>query len=271
MNNQPQIILKNVSKKYKLFSSRTDRLSEAFNPFGSRKHKEFFAIHNLNLVINKGEIVGVIGRNGSGKSTLLKMVAGITQPTSGTVEVRDNVVPLLELGTGFHPDLTGRDNIYFYTTLLGYEKSDIRKIIDEVIGFAEVGEFIDQPLKSYSSGMKARLAFSVSIYIDPDILIVDEVLAVGDEYFKEKSLNKMHELFKSGRTILFVSHSASAITELCTRAILLNKGEMAFQGDPEEVITYYREHFIKSAANKKESKRMDIINNEQTINFYSTE
>jgi len=245
MYQEPQIILKKVSKKYKLYSNKTDRLKEALNPFGSSKHKEFFAIRNLNLEIQRGEIVGIIGRNGSGKSTLLKMVAGITQPTYGTIKVRDNVVPLIELGAGFHPSLTGRENIFFYTTLLGYEKSEVKKIMDEVIEFAEIGEFIDQPLKSYSSGMTARLAFSVSVYIDPDILIVDEVLAVGDEYFKEKSLTKMHELFKSGRTILFVSHAAQTIEELCTRAILLNKGEILYHGDPGDVVKYYREYFKK--------------------------
>ena len=166
-------------------------------------------------------------------------------PTKGTITVRGNIVPLLELGGGFHKDLTGIENIYYYTLLLGYSKHDTLKIIDQVADFSELGDFINQPISSYSSGMKSRLAFSVSVNVDPEILIIDEVLAVGDEYFKKKSLAKMHELFNSGKTILFVSHSAKDITELCNRTIMMHKGEIVMEGMPDEVIDYYQEYYKK--------------------------
>jgi ABC-type polysaccharide/polyol phosphate transport system ATPase subunit len=241
MNHDPLISLEQVSKKYKLYTSHSDRLSDTFNPFQKGKHNEFFAIRDLNLSVNKGDIIGIMGKNGSGKSTLLKLVAGIAIPTSGFVKVKGQVVALLELGTGFHPHLTGRENIYFYTTLLGYKKKEIQALYDEIVNFADIGAYIDQPLKKYSSGMKSRLAFSVSVLIDPDILIVDEVLAVGDESFKNKSKKKMTELFKSGKTILFVSHSMIDIKEVCNRAIMLEKGIKVMEGNPNEVAAYYLE------------------------------
>jgi ABC-type polysaccharide/polyol phosphate transport system ATPase subunit len=208
-------------------------------------YSQFNAVDNINLTVHQGDILGVIGRNGSGKSTLLKLVSRITIPTKGNIKARGNIVPLLELGGGFHKDLTGIENIYYYTMLLGYSKHETLKIIDQVADFAEIGEFIHQPISTYSSGMKSRLAFSVSVNVDPEILIIDEVLAVGDEYFKKKSLDKMHELFNSGKTILFVSHSAKDITELCTRSIMIHKGKIVKEGDPTDVINYYQEYFKK--------------------------
>jgi len=199
MNSNPQILLDKVSKKYRLYTKRSDRLLEALMPYKQRKFTDFFAVRNVELNINKGETLGIVGRNGSGKSTLLKLVAGITVPTSGTVRVSGNVVPLLELGGGFHPELSGFDNVYYYTTLLGFSKAETLDIIERVIDFTEIGEFINQPLKTYSSGMRSRLAFSVSININPEILIVDEVLAVGDEYFKKKSLQKMNDSLNQGK------------------------------------------------------------------------
>jgi len=244
MNHDPLISLEQVSKKYKLYSSHSDQMLDALNPFQRGKYNEFFAIRDFNLSVNKGDIIGIMGKNGSGKSTLLKLVAGIVTPTNGFIKVKGQVVALLELGTGFHPHLTGRENIYFYTTLLGYKKKEIQALYDEIVNFADIGEYIDQPLKMYSSGMKSRLAFSVSVLIDPDILIVDEVLAVGDESFKNKSKKKMTELFKSGKTILFVSHSMIDIKEVCNRAIMLEKGIKVMEGNPKEVAAYYLE-FIK--------------------------
>jgi ABC-type polysaccharide/polyol phosphate transport system ATPase subunit len=171
----------------------------------------------------------------------MKLIAGVTVPTNGTIRTKGKIVPLLELGSGFHPEFTGYENIYFYTAVLGYPKEMIRQKLKDIIDFAAVGEFIDQPVKNYSSGMKSRLAFSVSINIDPDILILDEVLSVGDGEFKEKSYEKMQSFFNLDKTILFVSHSMSSIKELCTRAILLEKGKLIMDDKPDKVIQHYNE------------------------------
>jgi ABC-type polysaccharide/polyol phosphate transport system ATPase subunit len=246
MNNEPQIILKHIAKKYKLYATKSDRVVEALVPFSGHRHREFYALKDINLVVNKGDILGILGRNGSGKSTLLKLIAGITTPTKGSLHVNGRIVPLLELGAGFHPDLTGRENIYFYSMLLGYSKQVIHELVAQVIDFAEIGEFIDQPIRIYSSGMKSRLAFSVSVNIDPDILIVDEVLSVGDEYFKAKSIERMQKLFRSGKTILFVSHSAKDLVALCNRAVMLHEGNIVREGVPESVLDYYQRYFKKA-------------------------
>lgn len=232
--------IKNVSKKYKLFRSRKHQALEALFPFLPKKHTDFYAIRDFNLSIQKGDILGIIGRNGSGKSTLMKMVAGVIQPTTGSVKVKGNLVPLLELGSGFHREFTGYENIYFYTAVLGYPKKKVLEKTQEIIEFADIGDFIHQPLKSYSSGMRARLAFSVSVNIDPDILILDEVLSVGDAAFKEKSYEKIKEFFENGKTILFVSHSMDAIKTLCNKAIIIDRGKLLMEGSPEDVIDYYR-------------------------------
>jgi ABC-2 type transport system ATP-binding protein len=181
----------------------------------------------------------------------MKLVAGVIQPTTGTVMVKGNLVPLLELGSGFHRDFTGYENIYFYTAVLGYPKKKVLEKTAEIIEFADIGEFIYQPLKNYSSGMKARLAFSVSVNIDPDILILDEVLSVGDAAFKEKSYEKIKEFFDNGKTILFVSHSMESIKTLCNRAIIIEKGKLLMDGDPESVIEKYSGVFPGRNPNKK--------------------
>jgi len=243
MNKKIAIEIKDVSKKYKLFNSKKDQALEALLPFIHRKHTDFFAIKDFNLVVKIGDILGVIGRNGSGKSTLMKLVAGVIQPTTGRVTVNGNLVPLLELGSGFHREFTGFENIYFYTAVLGYPKNKVLEKTAEIIEFADIGEFIHQPLKNYSSGMKARLAFSVSVNIDPDILILDEVLSVGDAAFKEKSYDKIKEFFEQGKTILFVSHSMESIKTLCNRAIVIEKGKLLMDGDPESVIEKYHTLF----------------------------
>jgi ABC-type polysaccharide/polyol phosphate transport system ATPase subunit len=241
MNNQPVIEVINVSKRYKLYKSKKHRAIEALIPHINKYHTDFYSLRNFNLKVNKGEIVGVIGRNGSGKSTLMKLIAGVTIPTSGTIRVKGKIVPLLELGSGFHPEFTGYENIYFYTAILGYPKEMIRAKIKEIVEFADVGEFIDQPLKNYSSGMKSRLAFSVSVNIEPDILILDEVLSVGDGEFKEKSYRKIKEFFDKKKTIIYVSHSMSSVKELCTRAIFIEKGELIMDDLPEKVTAYYND------------------------------
>ncbi len=241
MNKQFVIEVNNVSKKYKLYKSKKHRAIEALIPRINKFHTDFYSLKDFNLKVNQGEIIGVIGRNGSGKSTLMKLIAGVTVPTSGTIRVKGKIVPLLELGSGFHPEFTGYENIYFYTAILGYPKKLINTKIKEIIDFADVGAFIDQPVKNYSSGMKSRLAFAVSVNIDPDILILDEVLSVGDGEFREKSYQKIREFFDRKKTILYVSHSLNSIKDLCSRAILIEKGELIMDDLPEKVIPVYQD------------------------------
>lgn len=197
------------------------------------------ALKNINLEIKKGETVGVIGRNGAGKSTLLKLIAGVSQPTSGKIFVNGRVVPLIELGAGFHPELTGRENIFLNGVILGLSEKEIRSKIDQIIEFSEIKKFIDTPVKYYSSGMYMRLAFSVSVFVDPDILLVDEILAVGDNQFQTKCLKRMEEFKKNGVTIIFVSHSLETIKKFCQRVVYLRKGEIIADNQPEKVIDYY--------------------------------
>jgi ABC-type polysaccharide/polyol phosphate transport system ATPase subunit len=232
----------------------------ALNPRGNKKGQELFALKDIDLTVNKGEILGIIGRNGSGKSTLLKVISGILTPTEGTVESRGKIIPLIELGAGFHPEFTGLENIYFYTVILGYNRKKIDQLIPEIIEFSELGDFINQPIKNYSNGMKSRLAFSVSILVEPDILILDEVLSVGDDYFKEKSFSRMNEFFQSGKTILFVSHSAQQISQLCQRAILLDKGEIIDKGDTEKVTGNYKKFWNATGA-EQDKIRQELKDN----------
>lgn len=233
------IELQEVTKKYRLYNSKRQRLFSALFPSKKNSRKDFFAIKNVSLKIAKGEIVGIVGKNGSGKSTLMKLIAGVVTPTTGTITTAGNIMPLLELGSGFHPEFTGLENIYFYAALHGYWRKDTDKVVNEILEFADIGDFINQPYKNYSSGMKARLSFAVSVNIDPDILILDEVLSVGDAAFKDKSAARMKEFFNRGKTILFVSHALPSIVELCTRAILVDKGEIIMDGHPEQVTKSY--------------------------------
>ena len=239
-DNEVVIKLEGVSKKYKLFDDKKARMMEALHPLKKQYHKDFYALNNINLDVRKGEILGIVGMNGSGKSTMLKIISSIIQPSSGTVNVRGHVAPLLELGSGFNPEFTGLENIYFYNSIHGYNRKQTDAILDSILDFAEIGSFIHQPLKTYSSGMKARLSFAVSVNIDPDILILDEVLSVGDELFRRKCYAKMEEFFKGGKTILFVSHSADSINEMCSRAILLSKGQNILEGPAKLVTMFYQ-------------------------------
>lgn len=255
------IEIKNVGKKYNITHQRgryialRDILANILhNPFRFAKHKakqivgfatkeEFWALRNINLDINRGEIVGIIGPNGAGKSTLLKILTGITPPTEGEITMRGKVASLLEVGTGFHPELTGRENIFLNGAILGMTKKEIVKKFDAIVEFAGIEKFLDTPVKYYSSGMYVRLAFSVAAHLEPDILLVDEVLAVGDAEFQKKCLGKMEEVSKkSGRTILFVSHNMGAIQNLCKKTILINHGELEMVGETGKVIDYYLNH-----------------------------
>jgi lipopolysaccharide transport system ATP-binding protein len=245
------ITLENVSKKYKLFNSKQERMKEALHPFNKKYHREFYALNDINLRVKRGEILGIVGMNGSGKSTLLKIIAGIIPPTSGTLDVKGNIVPLLELGAGFNPEFSGLENIYFYNSILGYSRRETDAVMAKILDFAEIGEFIHQPLKTYSSGMKARLSFAVSVNINPDILIIDEILSVGDELFRRKSFAKIEEFFLAGKTILFVSHAAQNINQLCTRAIMIYNGNIVLDG-PAKFVTMNYQKFIFSHVHQRE-------------------
>ena len=201
--------------------------------------KSFLALNDVSFEIRRGEVVGIIGRNGAGKSTLLKVLSRITEPTSGRVEIRGRVASLLEVGTGFHPELSGRENIFLNGAILGMTRSEIKKKFDEIVGFAEVEKFLDTPVKRYSSGMYVRLAFAVAAHLEPEILIVDEVLAVGDAQFQKKCLGKMNEVAKGGRTVLFVSHNMAMMKNFCESIVWLNQGRMFERGQPEQVINRY--------------------------------
>jgi ABC-type polysaccharide/polyol phosphate transport system ATPase subunit/MoaA/NifB/PqqE/SkfB family radical SAM enzyme len=233
------ISVRNLTKIYKLYNSPQDRLKEALNPFRRKFHKDFYALNDVSFEIKKGETVGIIGQNGSGKSTLLKIITGVLTPSNGAVSVNGSISALLELGAGFNPDLTGIENIYFHGTLMGFTNEQITARIDDILAFADIGDYVNQPVKTYSSGMFVRLAFSVAVIAKPDILIVDEALSVGDIFFQQKCYAKMREILSAGTTCLFVSHDTKAFTNICNHAILLRNGAIDFQGTPEETVSRY--------------------------------
>lgn len=237
-------VIDDVSKFFVLRKDKSvkDRL---LHPGRSKQHEDrFWALRNVSLQIQAGTTIGLIGPNGSGKSTLLKAIGGIIEPDEGKVETRGRLAALLELGAGFHPDLTGRENVYLNASILGMSKEETDSKFDSIVAFSGIAQFIDTQVKFYSSGMYVRLAFSVAIHVDPDILLVDEVLAVGDEAFQEKCLSKIQEFQQEGRTIILVSHAMGHITSLCDRAIVLNKGTVAFDGDPIEAVQVMRTGFF---------------------------
>lgn len=236
MDSEIVISVRNLTKQYKLYNKPIDRLKESLSPFRKKYHRVFTALDNISFDIKRGETVGIIGQNGSGKSTLLKVLTGVLIPTSGSVSVRGRVSALLELGAGFNPEFTGMENIYFNGAIMGYTKSEIDQRVDDIIKFADIGDFINQPVKVYSSGMFMRLAFSVAINVDPDILIIDEALSVGDIRFQIKCLDKINEIKKRGVAILLVTHSNPGITDW---SLLLNKGKEIYRGPSKETWNYY--------------------------------
>lgn len=253
-----KIQVTNVGKKFKMYNSSMDKLIEAFDPRKKLRHTEFAALKDISFSVEKGEIIGIVGRNGSGKSTLLKIITGILNPTSGSVTVAGRVSSLLELGTGFNMDYTGFDNIYFYGTLMGLKKSEIDAKLDDIIEFAEIGDYIGQIVKTYSSGMFARLAFSCAINVEPDILIVDEILSVGDMRFQAKCFNKFKEFKKKGVTILYVGHDVGMMRTFCDRCIWLNNGTIVADGDPVFVTSKYTEFMYCDDQNEfTEYKKFD--------------
>lgn len=233
------ITVTNLGKAYKKYPSRWARLGEWLIPGRKTRHTLNWVMRDVSFTVKPGEAVGIIGINGAGKSTLLKMITGTTQPTTGTVSITGRVAALLELGMGFHSDFTGRQNAYMAGQLLGYTVEDITKLMPEIEAFAEIGDYIDQPVRVYSSGMQMRLAFSVATARRPDVLIVDEALSVGDVYFQHKSFERIREFGKHGTTLLIVSHDKGAIQGICDRAILMNAGRLEMQGTPEAVMDYY--------------------------------
>jgi ABC-type polysaccharide/polyol phosphate transport system ATPase subunit len=228
-----------VSKSYAIYDAPGDRLKELLSLNRLKRHKDFWALHDLTFEVKRGETFCIVGENGSGKSTMLQLVAGILQPSSGTVAVNGRVSALLELGAGFNPEFTGRDNVYLNGSILGLSKRQIDERYKDIASFAEIGDFINQPVKTYSSGMVVRLAFAVAINVDPEILLVDEALAVGDIYFRQRCMRKVHELRSRGITILFVSHAVSDVKAIGDRALWLDRGHLIDIGDPERVVSKY--------------------------------
>jgi len=266
------IRVQGLSKCYHVYDRPQDRLKQSLWRGRKQFYREFWALRDISFEIKKGETVGIIGCNGSGKSTLLQMIAGTLTPTVGTVEVNGRVAALLELGSGFNPDFTGRENVYMNGAILGLGESEITARFDEIAAFADIGDFIEQPVKTYSSGMMLRLAFAVSVCVDPDILIVDEALSVGDEIFQRKCFARIQALQQVGASILFVSHSAQSVVELCRSALLLDRGELLLFGKPKAVVAQYH-RLIYAAGTKREmlraalrhkSQDADIIANAET-------
>lgn len=256
MEKKTAISVNNIKKKYKLYEKKADRLKDALG-LGFMSHfKEHWALKGVSFKVDRGECIGIIGTNGAGKSTILKIITGVVSPTEGTVDIDGRISALLELGAGFNLEYTGIENIYLNGTMMGFTKEEVDKKLDDILKFADIGDFVYQPVKTYSSGMFVRLAFAVAINIEPEILIVDEALSVGDVFFQAKCYQKFEEFKKQGKTILFVSHDLSSIEKYCDRAILLNKGEMVSDGTPKDIIDLYKQ--ILAGQNSKGTLKKEL-------------
>ena len=257
-NSNISIHVTQLSKKYEIGSTQKDTLSESLTSIFKASDKEdFWALKEVSFDIHRGEVVGIIGKNGAGKSTLLKVLSKITKPTSGRVELYGRIASLLEVGTGFHPELNGRENIFLNGSLLGLSRKEIKERLDDIIEFSGIGNFIDTPVKKYSSGMYVLIAFSVAAHLNPEILLIDEVLAVGDHAFQQKCLGKMEEVASSGRTVLLVSHNLEVIENLCSKTIWIDNGQLAFYGDTREAIRLY----LDSVENTQEKTKAKYLKN----------
>ena len=232
------VSVSNLIKRYPLYRRKLDKIREAFSVTGRRYHKDFEALKGISFEVGKGECVGIIGLNGSGKSTLLKILTGVVQPTSGSIRTEGRIAALLELGAGFNPEYTGLENIYLNTLLMGMSREETEKRLPEILAFADIGEFIYQPVKIYSSGMFVRLAFSIAVTVEPDILIIDEALSVGDVFFQQKCYQKIREMSEHA-TVLIVSHDLNSITKFCKRLLVLNNGVLIFDGEAGQAVTEY--------------------------------
>jgi len=262
MKNDIAIKVQGLTKIYHLYDKPQDRLKEALNPFKKSYHHDYYAMDNVNLEIRKGETVGIVGKNGAGKSTLLKMITGVLTPTSGSIETVGKISSLLELGAGFNPEMTGLENIYLNGTLMGFTKEEMDTKVDAILDFADIGEFIYQPVKMYSSGMFARLAFSVSINVEPDILIVDEALSVGDMAFQMKCFKKFQDFQERGRTILFVTHALDTVIRYCNRGIVIDAGHKVFEGTSKASVDTFKKvlsgDFYKEEKDNKEKTTLIV-------------
>jgi len=236
----------NLTKIYKIYERDIDRLKETFHPFHKRYSKDFYALKDVSFEIHRGENVGLVGKNGAGKSTLLKIITGVLTPSGGTLQVNGRIASLLELGAGFNPDMTGVENIYMNGLLIGHSRAVMDAKVDDIIAFADIGDFINQPVKTYSSGMFARLAFAVNAFVEPDILIVDEALSVGDAFFQSKCMDKMRSMIAGGVTVLFVSHDTFAVKNLCQRAFLMQHGQILMDAPAKDVVETYRNMLLES-------------------------
>jgi ABC-type polysaccharide/polyol phosphate transport system ATPase subunit len=242
----PAISLRGIGKKYRISPSRSSRLGEILSFGKAKRSHEFWALQDFNLEVEPGTTLGVVGRNGAGKSTLLSIISGVLRPTTGEVEVRGRLSAIFGIGTGFNPLFTGRENAMLSGLILGIEHDEMVERFDDIEAFADIGEFMDQPIKTYSSGMRSRLGFAVAINVEPDVLVIDEALSAGDSAFKKKAIQRMYDLKDSGSTVLFVSHSMGMVKRFCTEAVLLHKGRLITTGSPEEVVDHYEEMLARS-------------------------
>ena len=252
----PAISLKGIGKKYRIASSKSLRLREILS-FGKKQHsQDFWALQDVDLDIEPGTTLGILGRNGAGKSTMLQIISGVLQPTTGSVEVNGRLTAIFGLGSGFNPEFTGRENAMMNGLILGMDRHEMLERFEEIEAFADIGDFMDHPVKTYSSGMKSRLGFAVAVNVEPDILVIDEALSAGDTAFKKKALQRMYDLRDSGTTVLFVSHSMGMVNRFCTDAVLLNRGHVILRGTPDEVVGEYRD-MLEKAQNKKATKNAE--------------
>lgn len=265
------IAIKDVTKTYKLYNKPSDRLRENFSITHKNYHRDHDALQGISLDVYKGECIGIIGTNGSGKSTLLKIVTGVVAPTSGTLEIKGKISALLELGAGFNQEYTGIENIYLNGTMVGFTKEEMDGKLQSIIDFADIGEFINQPVKTYSSGMFARLAFAVAINVDPDILIVDEALSVGDIFFQSKCYQKFMDLKEAGKTILFVSHDLGSIIKYCDRSLLIHHGKQIAVGKSSEIVDIYKKILVNQFDEKDVEKLLNKENPEENDNKENSE
>ncbi|MGC8771613.1 MAG: ABC transporter ATP-binding protein [Brevinematia bacterium] len=266
--NDIAIKVENLTKVYKLYDKPVDRLKESLHPFRKCYHRDFYALKDVSFEVKKGETLGIIGKNGSGKSTLLKIITGVLTPTSGNVYVNGKISALLELGAGFNPEFTGIENVYFQGMLMEYTKEEMDAKLPEILAFADIGDFVNQPVKTYSSGMFVRLAFAVAISVDPEILIVDEALAVGDISFQAKCYKKFEEFRNAKKTIVFVTHSLDTVIRYCNWAFVLNNGIMEFEGNPKDAVDYYKRILtLDGSSSVREEKVVNYNSLEMKTNF----
>jgi ABC-type polysaccharide/polyol phosphate transport system ATPase subunit len=262
----PIISLKGVGKRYRISSSRSAWIKDLFRPGKGSSTHEFWAVEDVDLEIEAGSTLGILGRNGAGKSTLLKMISGVSRPTAGEVRVDGRLAAIFSTGAGFNPEFTGRDNVMLNGLILGISREEMLARMDDIEAFADIGEFMDQAIKTYSSGMKSRLGFAVAVNVEADILVLDEALSAGDSAFKKKALQRMYDLRESGTTVLFVSHSIGMVKRFCTEAILLHKGRLVTSGEPSEVVDRYRE-LLDNSEDAKKAKDAAASDQERQLDY----